>query len=299
MASKTHMATAEDDARHAPGPESKPLWNESYWFTFVEPRHDIGFAARFGMLPNMGYGNLYLLVSQGNQHLYGLIDQRAKLPDPDGPLTMSGYTITVEKPRERFRLTFESESCAFDLVWESDLPTGMWPHPQVSIDQATRHIEHSGRVKGTLRVGAETFDIDCLAHRDHSFGGERNWNSFEYWDYLSGEFEGFWFNAVRIRISPIPQEFHIGCLWDGEELHTVTNIEMDVHEVEGGTRATGVDLVMKDEKGREHRISGQAAIASGNVWFGPTCLREGYNRWTYGDRVGYGVHEHGYTERND
>ena len=28
------------------------------------------------------------------------------------------------------------------------------------------------------------------------------------------------------------------------------------------------------------------------------CLREGYARWTYGDRVGYGVHEHGYTERN-
>lgn len=300
MASKTHMATVEDDARHVPGPESRPLWNESYWFTFVDPKNDIGFAARFGMLPNMGYGNFYLLVSQGNQLLYSLIDQRAELPEMGAPLSMSGYTITVEKPLERFHLTFANDSCAFDLVWESSVPTIMWPHPPGTVDQSTRHIEHSGRITGTLRVGATTFQIDSRAHRDHSFGGVRDWNSFDQWDYLSGDFgDDFWFNAVRIRITPMPQYFYVGCLWDGEEALLTTKVEMDVFEAEAGTRATGVDLRLTDEKGREHHIIGRTAIASGNVWFGPTCLREGYNRWTYGDHVGYGVHEHGYTEHND
>ena len=129
MASKTHMATVEDDARHAPGPESRPLWNESYWFTFVEPKAEIGFAARFGMLPNMGYGNFYLLVSQGDALVYSLIDQRAKLPEMGAPLSMCGYTIDVEKPLERFHLTFERDSIALDVVWESSIPTCMWPHP--------------------------------------------------------------------------------------------------------------------------------------------------------------------------
>ena len=46
-------------------------------------------------------------------------------------------------------------------------------------------------------------------------------------------------------------------------------------------------------------VIGEMAFASGNVWFGPACLREGYAKWTYGGRVGYGVHEHGYVERND
>lgn len=299
MTSKTHMATVEDDARHAPGPESRPLWNESYWFTFVEPKAEIGFAARFGMLPNLGYGNFYLLVSQGDALVYSLIDQRAKLPEPGAPLSMCGCTIDVEKPLERFHLTFERDSIALDVVWESSIPTCMWPHPPGSIDQSTRHIEHSGRVKGTLRIGETVHQIDCPAHRDHSFGGVRDWNSFEYWDYLSGEFDGFWFNAVKIRIKGLPQDLFIGCLWDGEEVVIVPKIEMNVRETEAGTRATGVDLHMTDEKGRAHHIVGQSACASGNVWFGPTCLREGYARWTYGDRVGYGVHEHGYTERND
>jgi hypothetical protein len=73
-------------------------------------------------------------------------------------------------------------------------------------------------------------------------------------------------------------------------------IEMDVATEEGGTRATGVELRATDEKGREHRITGEMAYASGNVWFGKACLREGYARWTYNGRTAYGVHEHGYVE---
>jgi len=300
MASSTHMATMEDDARHVPGTEARPLWNESYWFTFVDPKAEIAFAARFGMLPMKGYGNFYLLVSSPDALLYSLIDQRVKLPEPSAPLSMCGYTIEVEKPLERFHLTFERDSISLDVVWQGTTPTAMWPHPPSSVDQTTRHIEHSGRVKGKLRIGETVHQIDCMAHRDHSFGGERNWSTFKTWDYLSGEIdESFWFNALRIRLTGMPQPAYVGCLWDGKEVMGLSKIAMDVATTEAGTRATGVDLRMTDEKGREHHVIGETAFASGNVWFGPTCLREGYARWTYGDRVGYGVHEHGYVERND
>jgi hypothetical protein len=296
--SATHMATVEDDARHYPGPESKPLWNESYWFTFVEPKSEIGFAARFGMLPNKGYGNFYLLVSQGDALVYSLIDQRAKLPQKDAPLSMCGYTIEVEKPLERFRLTFDRDSVTLDVVWEAMSPTCMWPHaPGSSVDQSPRHIEGSGRVKGTLRIGETVHEIDCFAHRDHSWGGERDWSKITRWDYLSGEIdENFWFNAVKLRLEGMPQDIHVGCLWDGEEVMWAPKIDMDVTTTEDGTRAISADVRMTDEKGREHHITGEMAIASGNVWFGGACLREGYARWRYGDRVGYGVHEHGYNE---
>src|SRR5712692_10291723 len=129
MASSTHMATPEDDARHAPGPDALPLWNESYWFTFVDPKAQIAFAARFGMLPMKGYWNFYLLVSGPDALLYSLIDQRAKLPEPGGPLTMCGYTIDVQKPLEQFHLTFERDGGSLDVVWESSIPTARWPHP--------------------------------------------------------------------------------------------------------------------------------------------------------------------------
>ncbi len=300
MASSTHMAAPEDDARHAPGRDALPLWNESYWFTFVDPKAEIAFAARFGMLPMKGYGNFYLLVSGPDALLYSLIDQRARLPEPGGALMMCGYTIDVQNPLEQFHLTFERDGVSLDVVWKSTTPTAMWPYPiRSTVDQSTRHIEHSGTVKGTLRIGETVHRIDCFGHRDHSFGGERNWSTFETWDYLSGEIdEKFWFNAVKIRLTGMPQAAHVGCLWDGEEVMALTRIEMDVTTTEGGTRATAVDLRMTDEKGREHHVTGEMAFASGNVWFGPTCLREGYARWRYGDRVGYGVHEHGYVQHD-
>jgi hypothetical protein len=251
------------------------------------------------MLPNMGYTNFYLLVSQHDAVLYSLIDQRAKLPEQGAPLSACGYTITVEEPRERFRLTFERDSIALDVMWEANSPICMWPHPPVSIDQSPRHIEHSGTVKGTLRVGETVHQIDCLGHRDHSFGGERDWSKIHRWDYLSGEFgKDLWFNAVKIRLEGMPQEFTVGCMWDGEEVMALPKIEMDVATTEAETRATGVDLRVTDEKGREHHIVGEMAFASGNVWFGAACLREGYAKWTYGNRIGFGVHEHGYVEHS-
>jgi hypothetical protein len=294
------MATVEDDARHQPGPAAKPLWNESYWFTFVDAKAEIAFAARFGLLPVKGYGNFYLLISSPTELLYSYIDQRAKLPEYGAPLSMCGYTIDVEEPRERFHLTYASDCVALDVIWQATAPTAMWPYPPVSVDEASRHIEHSGRVTGTLRVGDTVHQIDCLAHRDHSFGGERHWSRIHRWDYLSGEIdENFWFNAVKLRLEGMPQDFTIGCLWDGKEVMPLQKIEMDVATAEAETRATAADLRITDEKGREHHITGEMAFASGNVWFGPACLREGYARWTYGDRVGYGVHEHGYVECND
>jgi hypothetical protein len=93
----------------------------------------------------------------------------------------------------------------------------------------------------------------------------------------------------------MPQPITVGCLWDGEEVMLATKVEADVRLDSTGIRQTGAELHLTDEKGREHHITGEV-IACTNVWFGPTCLREGVAKWTYGDRVGYGVHEHGYNE---
>ncbi|MEO8457732.1 MAG: hypothetical protein ABI559_07975 [Chloroflexota bacterium] len=291
------MATTEDDARHTPGPNAKPLWNESYWFTFVDPKAEIAFAARFGMLPVKRYGNFYLLISDPKELLYSHIDNRAKLPEYGAPLSMGGYTIDFVKDRERFHLTYDNAGVSADLTWESSVPTGMWPHAPVPVDESPRHIEGSGRVKGTLRVNETTYEIDCPGHRDHSFGGERDWSKIHRWDYLSGDFgDDFWFNAVRIKLDGMAQPFHVGCLWDGKQVLALPRIQMDVKTAEGETRATGVEVRATDENGGEHHISGEMAFASGNVWFGPACLREGYAKWTYNGRTGYGVHEHGYVE---
>lgn len=302
MASNTHMATPEDDARHTPGPGALPLWNESYWFAFYDPAAQIGVTARLGMHPVSGEANVYLLISHGDSVVYSLIDQRAPVPAmEDARVSVHGYTITCEEPLERFRLTYEGGGQSMDVVWQAMSPTCMWPFPPgATVEQTPRHIEHAGTVRGKIRLGAREFTIDCLGHRDHSWGGERDWSKIHRWEYLSGEIDkDFWFNAVQLTLQGIPQQIHVGCLWDGNEVMMATKIAMDVRTVEGGSRATDVDLRITDERGHDWEISGETVFAQANVWFGRTSLRDGFVRYRLGDRVGYGILEHGYVERDD
>jgi len=49
-------------------------------------------------------------------------------------------------------------------------PVEPWGDGQIDlVQQAAGHLETAGRVRGTVRVGDETFEIDGLGYRDHSW----------------------------------------------------------------------------------------------------------------------------------
>jgi hypothetical protein len=301
MASTDHMATEEDDRRHKPGPDSLPLWNESYWFAFYDPKSEIGVTVRMGMHPNKPEGNLYLLFAQGGEIVHGLVDARGPVPPwEENRLALHGYSIDIESPPDRFRLRYEREGHAMDVVWQGYSPTYLYPVPPDSTsDQIPRHIEHAGVVTGTVTIAGKQHQVDCLGHRDHSWGGERDWSKMPRWDYLSGEIgKDFWFNAVEVSIEGFPQAIYRGGLWDGKEVLDLAKVEMEVQTTDGGTRQVGVDLKITDERGREHHIVGEKVLAIAPAWFGRTWVKDGFTRYRYGDRVGYGILEHGYIEED-
>jgi hypothetical protein len=137
-------------APHKPGPDSLPLWNESYWFSFYDPRSDIGLTARLGAHPNIGEGNLYVVFTQDGRVVHSLGEMRGPSPSLENDrLGLHGYSICFEKPLERFRLRYAAENYAMDIAWEGMSPTYVYPHPPgSSYDQYSRHIEHAGRVTG-------------------------------------------------------------------------------------------------------------------------------------------------------
>src|SRR5437016_6570509 len=80
MATTSHMATAEDDARHTPGPDSLPLWNESLWFPFYDPASEVGVVLRAGIHANLGEANLFLFLTHRGKVVHSLIDHRLPVP---------------------------------------------------------------------------------------------------------------------------------------------------------------------------------------------------------------------------
>ena len=300
MASKTHLATARDDERHLPGPDSLPLWNESFWFPFYDSKSEIGVVFRVGSYPNQDRANVFLFLTHRRSVVHSLIDLATPLPKFEPRrLAIGSLLIDWQAPLERFQLRYTHWSHGFDLVWEGLSPVYLYPvPPETTVEQVPRHIEHAGVVKGTVTLGGKIYPVSCLAHRDHSFGGERDWEKFYRWNYLSGEIDrDFWFNAVRIQFGPDAGEITIGCLWNGKELRSLDQIRMDVRTTDGETRQLGVDLDLVDETGAKHHIVGEEVLVNCPVLFGRTWLKDGITRYRYGDRVGYGILEHGYQDR--
>ena len=299
MPSTIHMATIADDERHVPGPQSLPLWNESYWFPIYDPRTGIGVCLRAGMLANQQRSSVYLFITQHDEIVHTWIEQAAPLPRMEPRrVAIDGLTIDIEEPLQRFRLRYVSGNSGFDLSWDAYSPAYLYPRPpDVPFQQYPGHIEQSAVVQGTVTIGGQAHRIDCLGHRDHSWGGERDWSKFYGWDYLSGELgRDLWFHAVRFELTP-DNNIYIGALWDGHELHEGRDIRLEVRTTDGGTRQVGCDLFMKDEHGRAYHFVGEQVLTNLLVQFGKTWLKDGFTRYRYADRVGYGIHEHGYVEK--
>ncbi len=299
MASTTHEATVADDRRHVPGPGALPLWNESFWFTWYDPATTIGVVFRVGAHPVQGTANLYLFITQGGAVVHSLIDHAIPpaLMAPQRLALASGLTLDWE-PLERFHLTYAHAGHGFDVVWQGMSPTHLYPHPpDLTAEQVPFHIEHAATITGTVTIHGASHPVRALAHRDHSWGGERDWSKMWHWDYLSVEFGAdLWAHAVRIKFAADMDWITLGCLWDGRQIHAASAVAIEATYADGGTRQTGVDLRLTDEGGKRWQFVGEEVLVNLCVPFGRTWLKDGITRYRFGDRIGYGIHELGYVE---
>lgn len=294
-----YLPSVEDDRRHVPGPGALPWWNESFWFPMYDPKLDLGIVFRSGAFPLAGTANLYLFIVHRGLVVYGISDQQAtpSAMQPDRLVMDNGLSIEWLEPLRSFRLRYAHGALTFDLEWSAISPPFKYLHPaDLTIEQMTRHIEQGGRARGTVTLGGTVHEFDGYAHRDHSFGGDRDWDKFYRWTYLSGEIDDFWFNAVRIKFSPEMDWIRVGCLWDGRELLNLQDVEIHVETADGNTRATAVSAVITDERGRRHRIVSDGVLGTAPVRIWRTWLRDSFVRYRMEDRTGYGILEHGYLE---
>ncbi|MDF8335678.1 hypothetical protein POM99_20935 [Novosphingobium sp. HBC54] len=168
------------DRPHTPGPED--LWQESDCWWFMDLEQKVGGMQRLGQTPNIGKSHImsFCFAADGERYL-GHRDGKPGDAErwADGQRIESHRVEALDNQRMLYSWD-DPESSAELEFYECFYAPRDWteaPPEAVMKDMNTGgHSECSGRVKGTVRIGAKTYKIDALAHRDRSWG-YRDWST--------------------------------------------------------------------------------------------------------------------------
>ncbi len=226
---------SDDADRHEPGED--PNWSESWYFDAVSDDAELGVYLRLGRVPNQGVALYTAYICGPDRPTVMLVDAGAELPPiEDERQAISGESYSAEQhcdePLQRFRASVsgtgaahtdpgailraepgEPLEIAIDLTWETDGVPYAWR-------QTTRY-EIPCRVRGTVKVGDETIELDCVGQRDHSWGARDWWASDWMWSGLHMA-DGRRLHAVGVPGMP---DFGVGYLQQGDELEEITAVE--------------------------------------------------------------------------
>ena len=288
--------TPADDRRHQPGPAARPLWNESWWFPFYDPATEIGVVTRIGLLPLQRTANVWFLVTRRGALVHDATSLALPLPagDIDDGISVGGLTYHCLAPLARWQLRYASADVEMNVEWQAFSPPHPWPVPPgTTVEDMQRHLEQSGWVSGSLSLGGERVTIErAFGHRDHSWGGERDWSKLLRWYYTSGEMGAdLSFNAVKVWLAP-ETFLTVGCVWDGRDAIDVAALDVEGRIDAASGDHTGALVTMRDARGREWRFDGRV-LAHCPVQIGPTRVDDGVSEFRGDGRIGYGIIEYG------
>jgi len=315
----------EDDYMHPL--EAASNFNESMYFNVFDRASNIGAWFRLANRPNEGKGEMTCCVYLPDGRV-GFMFARPERRDNEA-LDGGGMKFSVVEPHKRLDVSYRGKLCVLanpqemadparafktnpmaeaeiDLRFEGVSP--MFGGEPVNADGspieqkadesfARGHTEQHTRARGSIRVGDETFPIDGLGLRDHSWG-PRYWQAIYWYRWLPMNFsEDF---AMMISITCRPGEAPRAggmVLRDGEYV-MIRNARIetvyDEHQCQETLRAwastdereyevTGRVMSLIPLRNRRHTPDGEELV---------TRITEGMTEYTCDAQVGYGLSEY-------
>ncbi len=247
---------AADEGAHPAGPE--PLWNESWYFDFVDAAQGIGGWIRLGLMPNENVAWVQALLCGPDMPTIAVSDFEVPLPaDPFRVLTGDGTVLThaATVPLQRCAVTVRGRAQAYDdpaallrgepgrdvaAVFDLEWATDGVPY-QYRI--ASRY-EIPCTVSGTVVADGRSFTIDEVpGQRDHSWGARDWWGMEWVWSAVHLD-DGTHVHGVDLRIPGLPP-MGVGYVQGGGEL---TELELvTAREVFGDGISGDKDLPVSTE----------------------------------------------------
>jgi hypothetical protein len=209
------VPTPEDDDAHEPGTE--PLWNESWYFDFVDAAAGFGGWVRLGLIPNQDHAWVNVLVCGPGLPTVALNDFHAALPADVARVSGDGLELSLQRgePLQTYRVTASGQGQAYAdpaalLRGEAGAPVDVtldltWTTVGTPyLYRITPRYEIPCTVTGTVTVGEQTYPLEAVTgQRDHSWG-VRDWWAMEWvWSALHLD-DGTHLHAVDIRIPGMP-----------------------------------------------------------------------------------------------
>ncbi|MEM7141412.1 MAG: hypothetical protein AAF548_10315 [Actinomycetota bacterium] len=167
-----------DAAARTHVPTDDPTWQESNECHAFDPAAGIGFITASGVFVNDGTGLAYaaaVVPGPGDtQVCFQRTNNDVALVEGDrGPMRNGVSFLHWDWLDETTsRLTVDDPDCEIDVVFSDFHEEAHWA--QASVPGADGHVETSGSIEGSIRVGDHTHEISCLAHRDQSWGSRDN-----------------------------------------------------------------------------------------------------------------------------
>ena len=204
-----------DEAAHIPGDE--PLWNESWYWDFVDEKQGIGGWIRLGLIPNQNVAWINALVCGPGIPTVALLDSQAPLPSDPNDFSVGGIRMqhAATAPLQQYRVTIGGPAPSHDdpaglLHGRDGTPAALsmdltWDTCGTPFEyRITTRYEIPCTVSGSVAVDGTTYTFDAVpGQRDHSHG-VRDWWSMDWvWSAFHLE-DGTHLHGVDLRLPDLP-----------------------------------------------------------------------------------------------
>jgi hypothetical protein len=181
----------ESDLPQSPGADE--WWQDSAFLSWYDAAAGVSGIFRIGHEPNYSGGTVAVwfgvMTADGVRYRRNCavaLESADRLENGFGGL--GGRYRTFYDNGVRYRV--EDDDCRAELIVEDFYPrTDFFSARQGSLGEefASRHFETSGRIRGSIDVAGQRYEIDGLCHRDRSWG-IRHWNTVLNSRWIPGTF---------------------------------------------------------------------------------------------------------------
>lgn len=257
-----------DDCPHMPGDDVQ--WQESDCVWFADLATGLTGFFRVGQHPAEDKGAVLLFAAHedGRQFRHVMTtNARARGEDSQRVGTCTAKSLGAMQ----MLYTWAEEACAAELTFTESFYT---PRGWAKDDSAAGlnqtindqgHLECTGRVVGSLRLGDETFAVNALAHRDRSWG-VRNISMVAQHRMMTGSFGPQLSFASTVLQLPTGQFHKAGfVVRDGAE-EDLADVEIITHVAADGISVSGGAARLTTKSGEVLEITARTLGSFGHVY---------------------------------